>query len=51
MRRPLTLIVLCVPLVLLLATGLLLSAIECSAGWLNDRCQKWFTDIYHGGEK
>jgi hypothetical protein len=49
MKRTATFILICMPLAALLMTGLLLSAVECSAGWLNDRCQKWFEDIYRGG--
>jgi hypothetical protein len=48
MKRTAALILLCVPLAALLLTGLLLSAVECGAGWLNDRFQKLFTEIYRG---
>jgi hypothetical protein len=51
MKRTATLIVICVPLFALFLIGLLLSAIECSAGWLNDGCQKLFTEIFRGGGK
>lgn len=48
MKRFAILFALCVPLALLLMAGLLLTAIECGAGWLNDRCQKLFAELYEG---
>ena len=46
MKRRFVFILVIVPLGVLLGLGLFLTAIELSAGWLNERVQRLFKDIY-----